>query len=274
MNETQAPSRRDLLARSLVELRAAKAQVASLEAAAREAVAIVGVGCNLPGGVSSLEDLWALLAAEADATGEPTGRWDPTGEEPPWMYTRRGAYLEREVVEGFDARFFAVSAREAACLDPQQRLLLETTCRALEHGAIAADRLRGSRTGVFFGLSASDYAHLLTTRTPIEAVDGFFGSGVALNFAAGRVAHFLGVHGPAMVIDTACSSSLVAVHQACASLRAGECDLALAGGVNLILSPLGHAILCRAGVLSPEGRCKTFSADADGYARGEGCGVV
>ncbi|PRQ04163.1 Erythronolide synthase, modules 3 and 4 [Enhygromyxa salina] len=267
------PSRRDLLARSLAELRATRSKLAELEARAREPIAIVGLGCRLPGGVDSAEALWALLSAEADATSEPPpGRWDPRDDEPAWMYTRRGGYLD--AVDGFDARFFAISEREAISLDPQQRLLLEVSWQALEHGAIAPQRLRGTKTGVFFGISVSDYAQLLTAQTPTAEVDGFFGSGVGLNFGAGRVAHFLGVHGPAMVIDTACSSSLVAVHQACASLRAGECDMALAGGVNLILSPLGHAILCRAQVLSPEGRCKTFSADADGYARGEGCGVV
>ena len=265
---------KDLLARALVELRSLRQRLAEAQRAAREPIAVVGVGCRYPGDVHGPDDLWRLLSDARDVTGElPPGRWpEHTGPDPDGMYTRRGGWLAD--VAGFDARFFAVSEKEARSLDPQHRLALEVCWEALEHAAIAPDRLRRTRTGVFFGVSTSDYAHLLAAHTELADVDGYFGPGTALSFAPGRVAYFLGLQGPSLAIDTACSSSLVAVHLACASLRARESDTALAGGVNLILSPAGHLVLCRGRVLSPAGRCATFDAAADGYARGEGCGVV
>ena len=268
---TTAPSPKELLARSLVELRTLRHKLAEAQRSRREPIAVVGIGCRFPGGCDSPDALWRFLCEGGDATGEPPeGRW--SGPPPADTYTRRGAYLPR--VDGFDARFFGVSERELRSLDPQHRLLLEVCWEALEHAAIAPDRLRRSRTGIFCGISTSDWAHLLGERVPLADFDGYFGPGTALSFAPGRVAYFLGLQGPSLAVDTACSSSLVAAHLACQSLRSGECDLALAAGVNLILSPAGHVVLCRARVLSPEGRCKTFDAGADGYARGEGCGVV
>ncbi|WP_276599100.1 type I polyketide synthase [Nannocystis sp. SCPEA4] len=264
---------KDILARALVELRTLRQRLADAQRAQREPIAVVGLGCRFPGGADGPDAFWRLLSAGVDVTGElPSGRWPEHDHDPPGMYTRRGGWLA--AVDGFDARFFGVSEREAHSLDPQHRLALEVAWEALEHAAIAPDRLRRSRTGVFFGVSTSDYAHLLARHVPLADVDGYFGPGTALNFIPGRIAYFLGLQGPSLAVDTACSSSLVAVHLACASLRARETDLALAGGVNLILGPAGHLVLCRGRVLSPRGRCHTFDAAADGYARGEGCGVV
>ncbi len=275
-NEPKPNEHKDLLARALLELRTLRQRLAEAQRAAREPIAVVGLGCRFPGDVDTPDDYWRLLCDGRDATGDlPPGRWpEHTGPDPDGMYTRRGGFLKTPNVDGFDARFFGVTEREAHSLDPQHRLALEVSWEALEHAAIAPDRLRRSRSGVFLGVSVSDYAHLLAAHTPLAEVDGYFGPGTALNFAAGRIAYFLGLMGPSLVVDTACSSSLVAVHLACHSLRSRETDLALAGGVNLMLSPAGHLVLCRGRVLSPEGRCKSFAADADGYARGEGCGVV
>ena len=176
-------------------------------------------------------------------------------------------------MDQFDAKFFGISPREAASIDPQQRLLLEVAWLALEDAGIAPDRLLGSQTGVFVGVCTCDYAEILRS-LGAEGIDAYRGSGTVHSVAAGRVSYALGLQGPAVAIDTACSSSLVAVHQACQALRAGECSTALAGGANLILSPEMMIWLSRARMLSPDGRCKTFDASADGFGRGEGVGVV
>ena len=174
----------------------------------------------------------------------------------------------------FDAEFFAISPREAAAIDPQQRLLLEVAYEALEDAGIPARAIGGTQTAVIVGLSVCDYLLTLAGQIAAEDLDAYLLSGNAANFAAGRLAYLLGARGPSVAVDTACSSSLTAIHLACQSLRCGESDTALAGGTNLLLSP-GSSIACsRWGMLSPDGRCKTFDAGADGYVRGEGCGVV
>ncbi len=169
--------------------------------------------------------------------------------------------------------FFGIAPREAAALDPQQRILLEVAWEALEHAGLPPARLAGTPAGVFIGVGTSEYAHLLRA-CGIEAIGSHHLSGTHVNFAAGRIAYCLGLNGPAMALDTACSSSLAAVHVACQSLRAGDCDLALAGGVNLILTPDGCVTATKIRMLAADGRCKTFDARADGFVRGEGCGVV
>jgi acyl transferase domain-containing protein len=186
------------------------------------------------------------------------------------MYTRRGAFLDR--VDTFDPQFFGIAPREAVSLDPQQRLLLEVSWEALERAGLAPDRLMGTQTGVFIGISSSEYA-LLQTRE-LETPDLYFGTGSALSAAAGRLSYVLGLQGPSLSVDTACSSSLVAVHLAVQSLRRGECGVALAGGVNVLLAPDITVTFCRARMMARDGRCKTFDASADGYVRGEGCGIV
>ncbi|MFA6110155.1 MAG: SDR family NAD(P)-dependent oxidoreductase, partial [Candidatus Latescibacterota bacterium] len=241
-------------------------------------IAVVGLACRFPGGADSPEALWELLRDGVDAIGPvPADRWDrealfdPNPETPGTIYARQGGFLRQ--IDAFDHRFFGISPREAVQLDPQQRLLLEVAWEALERAGLPPERLRGSRTGVWVGIGSNDYQHLLGGER-LAAVDAYTGTGNALAFAAGRLAHALGLQGPAIALDTACSSSLVAVHLACQALRTGEADRALAAGVSLILSPRVAVYLSRARALSPDGRCKTFDAAADGYGRGEGCGVV
>ena len=247
--------------------------------AADEPIAIVGMACRIPGGVETPEAFWRLLRDGVDAIREvPPDRWDvdayydPDPDAPGKMYTRHGGFVEH--VDEFDARFFGISPREAVSMDPQQRLLLEVSWEALEHAGQPPDRLAGSRTGVFVGLSSADYAQIQIKGGDPARIDAYFGTGNSPSVAAGRLSYSLGLQGPAMSVDTACSSSLVAVHLACQSLRNGESRMALAGGVNLILSPDATINFSRARMLAADGRCKTFDADADGYVRGEGAGMV
>ena len=241
-----------------------------------EAIAIVGAGCRFPGGADDLESFWRILRDGIDAVGEvPASRWDvdrwydPHPDAPGKMYTRSGGFLEG--IDRFDPQFFGIAPREAIVMDPQHRLLLEVAWEALENAGCAPASLKGSRSGVFVGATATDYTEVLAES---GLPDAYYITGNSLNAAAGRLSYLLGLHGPSMVVDAACASSLVAVHLACSSLRSGECDLALAGGVNLILSPRGTVAACRAKMLSPSGRCRTFDAGADGFVRGEGCGVI
>jgi acyl transferase domain-containing protein/D-arabinose 1-dehydrogenase-like Zn-dependent alcohol dehydrogenase/acyl carrier protein len=236
-------------------------------AAAEEGIAIVGVSCRLPGGVESPEDFWRLLVNGVDAIGPvPSERWDAVHHVRSDAGTRWGGFLNG--VDRFDAAFFGIAPREAVSMDPQQRLLLELSWEALERAGVPAADLSGSPTGVFVGISTNDYGQLQ------GQIDAYTGTGNSASVAAGRLSYVLGLQGPSMAVDTACSSSLVAVHLACQSLRMGECDLALAGGVNVILNPDGGVYFTQLGVMAADGRCKTFDAAADGYVRSEGCGVV
>lgn len=263
--------------KTLASILALKSQLDRLQARAEEPIAIVGLSCRYPGG-DGLDGFWKVLDEGRDTTTEvPIDRWDIADyydanmEKPGKMNTRRGAFVPD--IDLFDADFFDISPREARTLDPQQRILLEVSWEALESANVAPRRLRGKRGGVFVGISVSDYFERVV-KPNIESMDAYSGTGNALSAAAGRLAFVLGWQGPAMAIDTACSSSLVSLHQACSSLRKGECDIALAGGVSLVLNPMVSAILSRARMLSPDGHCKTFDATANGYVRGEGCGIV
>ena len=240
------------------------------------AIAIVGVACRVPG-ASGPDAFWQLLKNGLDAiTAVPTDRWpldaDRDAEGAPRDGMRSGGFLQD--IDRFDAELFNISPREAQTMDPQQRLLLELTWEALERARIAPDRLAGSRTGVFFGVSSHDYVDLHMRFGAAEEVDAYLGTGNSSAIAAGRVSFALGLQGPSLVVDTACSSSLVAVHLACRSLRSGESNLAIVGGVNVILSQEPAVALSKAHMLSPRERCRTFDASADGYVRAEGCGVV
>jgi acyl transferase domain-containing protein/acyl-CoA synthetase (AMP-forming)/AMP-acid ligase II/acyl carrier protein len=229
-------------------------------------VAVVGLGCRFPG-ADSPEAYWTLLADGGDAvSAPPAARW----QEADRGGLRWGGFLH--AVDGFDSDFFGISPREADLMDPQQRLLLEVAWEALEDAGIAAGSLAGTRTGVFVGISTNDYGRLLAGQP--AASEAHAGTGNALSIAANRISYWLDLRGPSWAVDAACSSSLVAIHQACRDLRSGECALALAGGVNLILSPDLTTAFAQAGMLAADGRCKTFDAAADGYARGEGCGLV
>jgi len=242
-----------------------------------EPIAIVGMAGRFPG-ADSLDEFWQLLREGRDAVSTvPADRWDAAAlhDADPLSLGKitsdQGGFL-RDVAR-FDAGFFHLPAREADSLDPQHRLLLEVAWHALEEGGVDPRRLKGTRTGVFVGVSNSDYARILE-RGGLTQLDAYFGTGTALNAAAGRIAFLLGLNGPALAVDTACSSALVSLHLAVRSLRQGETDCALAGGVNVIASPECSVAVSRAHMLSPTGRCKTFSAEADGFVRAEGCGVL
>jgi acyl transferase domain-containing protein/NADP-dependent 3-hydroxy acid dehydrogenase YdfG/acyl carrier protein len=243
-----------------------------------EPIAIVGVGCRFPG-ANDPDAFWDLLRTGSDAISEiPDSRWplsayyDPDPNAPGKIYTRYAGLLDS--VDGFDAELFRVSAREARAMDPQQRLLLEVAWEALESAGIAPDGLAGTPTGVFVGISNSEYTLAQLTASPKADIEAHSATGGALSVAAGRLSYVLGLSGPCVAVDTACSSGLVAVQLACESLLTRSSDLALAGGVNVILSPDVMVSFCKTRMMAADGRCKTFDARADGYVRGEGCGVV
>jgi acyl transferase domain-containing protein/NADP-dependent 3-hydroxy acid dehydrogenase YdfG len=245
---------------------------------ARAPLAIIGMACRFPGGADDPRRYWELLAEGRDAIREvPADRWDidaffdPDPDAPARMSARAGGFLDR--IDGFDPPFFSITPREAQTMDPQQRLLLEVSWEALEHAGVAPAALLGSPTGVFIGVCNSDHFQRVLGRG-MEEIDAYLASGNAHSVAAGRISYFLGLQGPALAIDTACSSSLVALHVACQSLRSGESRIAIAGGVNVMCSPETTVALTKAHMLAPDGRCKTFSAAADGFSRGEGCGVL
>ncbi|MGZ5049882.1 MAG: thioester reductase domain-containing protein [Methylobacter sp.] len=263
------------------QLQGVKPQQTASKAAANVSgpIAIVGMACRFPGGADTPEKFWELLSSGVDAIGPvPSERWrtddwwsaDPN--EPGKFYTREGGFIDG--VDRFDHEFFRLSPREAALLDPQQRLALEVSWEALERSGENAQALRDSNTGVFVGIGSQDYQQLLLDGAPPEQIEVYTGTGNTMAFAAGRIAHLLGLRGPALAVDTACSSSLVAVHLARQALDKGEADCAIAVGVSLMLSPKAQVYLSRARALAPDGRCKSFDADADGYGRGEGCGSV
>lgn len=242
-----------------------------------EPIAIVGMGCRFPGGINNPDDYWQLLQSGRDPISEvPQQRWDVDAyfdadpSVPGKTYTRHGGFLDQ--VDRFDPDFFGISPREATAMDPQQRLLLEVSWEALERAGYAPQQLRGSRTGVYVAIGTSDYANL-QAKAPAD-IDAYTGTGSGFCFAAGRLSYVLGLQGPNMAIDAACSSSLMAVHLGCQSLRSGECDLVLAGGVNLLLSPESNIVFSATRMMAADGHCKTFDATADGYVRSEGCAVV
>jgi acyl transferase domain-containing protein/acyl carrier protein len=256
--------------RVLRALEQAEAKIVALEQRRDEPIAIVGLGCRLPRG-NSPEAFWRALDAGVDAVSEiPESRWrlDESLRKARWA-----ALLDDEDVMEFDAGFFGVSPREAAAIDPQQRLFLEVSVEALEDAGVPLESVRGSRTGVFVGMMTLDYQHL-SMESPIDKLDIYTSTGIGACFGSGRLSHLLGFEGPSLSTDAACSSSLVALHLACQSLRARECDLAVAGGVNLMLSPWTMHLFVNMQALSPEGRCRTFDASANGFVRGEGCGAI
>ncbi|MFI1767206.1 beta-ketoacyl synthase N-terminal-like domain-containing protein [Streptomyces sp. NPDC020800] len=235
-----------------------------------EPIAVVGLGCRLPGGVHGPEQFWRLLTEGRDAVAQvPDGRWAEYGAVPDRV-TRRGGFLDD--IAGFDAEFFGITPDESARMDPQQRMLLEVTWEALEHAGVAPRSLSGTEGGVFVGISGTEYG--ARSIGDVRAADPRAATGAALSIAANRLSYALDLRGPSLAVDTACSSSLVAVHLAVQSLRSGECGLALVGGANLLLGPGVTACFDEMGVSSADGRCKPFAADADGIVRAEGVGVV
>ncbi len=243
---------------------------------AREDIAIIGMSCQFPG-ADNVEAFWENLLNGVDSVGEiPAGRWDvdqfySKDRQPGKMYTKEGGFLEN--IGDFDAPFFNIDPMEARWIDPQHRMLLENSYTALENAGIATAPLVDNNVGVFMGIMGQDYAFLPRLENP-EIVAAFQGAGLSHSAGVGRISYVFGFQGPSVAVDTASSSSLVALYQAMRSLQEGNCNLALAGGVNAILAPINSLLMSKAGLLSPDGRCKSFSASADGFGRGEGCGVV
>lgn len=267
--------RRALLQNALQAIETLQARLDAVQYAQNEPIAIVGMSCRFPGGADDPDTFWQLLQEGRDAIREvPPERWDVSeykqadDENPPRWF---GGFLDR--IDQFEPSFFGISPREATSMDPQQRLVLEVAWEALERAGIVPETLLDSLSGVFIGITTNDYSRISMQAGPDE-MDAYTATGSALNVAAGRVAYTLGLHGPTMAVDTACSSSLTAIHLACQSLRRHESDLALAGGVNVLLNPEPFIMFSRWGMMAPDGRCKTFDAAADGFVRAEGCGVL
>ena len=280
--QTHSPRSEPLtLEEATAEIRRLRAKLAEGDesSAARDPIAVVGMGCRYPGGVRTPDEFWELLKSGKDILRDiPNERWDvdahydPEITVPGKMYVRHGYYLDD--IDQFDPQFFGLSPREAESLDPQQRLVMEVSWETLEHAGIAPSRLKGGKTGVFVGQYWDDYSAQRIYATDNREIDRYAQLSALRGLTAGRICHILDSHGPAIQLDTACSSSSLAVHLACQSLRTGESDLALAGGVSLVLAPEHLIGICQMTALSPDGRCKTFDASADGFGQGEGCGMV
>ncbi|GAA2961473.1 type I polyketide synthase [Actinokineospora diospyrosa] len=265
-----------LLRKALARIEHLESELQAAKVVAPEPVAVVGIGCRFPGAEGPAE-FWRLLFEGRDAITEvPSDRWeidayyDPDPDKPGRMNTRYGGFVPNPA--GFDTAAFGVSAREAASIDPQQRMLLEVTWRAFEHAGMPVKDLP-ERTGVYVGISNVDYREAMVLHGD-DRIDGYFSSGSTTSTASGRLSYFLGLTGPSLSVDTACSSSAVALHLAVRDLRTGTCDVAVAGGVNQILTPHETISLSKARMMAPDGRCKPFSAAANGYVRAEGCGIV
>jgi acyl transferase domain-containing protein/NADPH-dependent curcumin reductase CurA len=277
--DSRATTDPSLLKQAFLAIQELEAKLDRAERASREPIAVIGIGCRFPGGVTGPESFWDLLRNGRDAISVvPADRWDADAyfdsdpDQPGKMVTRHGGFLNQ--VDAFDAGLFEIAPREAAGMDPQQRLALEVAWETLENAGYAPANLQGTKAGIFLGIAGSDFSQLTLLAGDPDLLDVHYPSGVAHSVAAGRISYVLGLQGPSIAFDTACSSSLVAVHVACQSLRSEDCHLALAGGVNIMLAPETTSLLSRLRMLSPDGKCRTFDDSANGFVRGEGCGFV
>jgi len=265
------------LERAVFALKETRSRLESLERRLREPIALVGMSCRFPGGANDPQSYWRVLCDGTDAIREiPADRWDvdrfydADPQVPGKMNCRFGGFIDD--IDRFDNGFFGISEEEAKLLDPQQRMLLELTWEALEDAGIPPASLRGSRTGVFIGISVSEYSSLMSHSPSV--LGPYFSMGTAPSIAANRISFAFDFHGPSAAIDTACSSALVALHLAAQAIRNGDCTTAIVGGTNLILSPIGSIVLTKSGISAPDGHVKAFDRSADGYVRSEGAGVL
>ncbi len=266
--------------RLLLAVKHATAKLNEIETASTEPIAIIGTACRFPGGADTPESYWEFLREAKDGRVEiPKERWNndryynPDPEAPGQIYVRHGYFLQQPI-DQFDPAFFGISGAEANKMDPSQRLLLEVSWEALENAGISPRSLKNTETGVYIGQCFNDYALIGINASPNNLADFYLGLGTGMNISSGRIAYVFGLQGPTLTLDTTCSSSLVTLHIACQGLRNGESNLALVGGVNLMLHPTVTHGFCKSRALSPDSRCKTFDANADGFARGEGCGII
>jgi acyl transferase domain-containing protein/acyl carrier protein len=267
------------LKQALAALKKARTRLDAIETSQKEPIAIIGMSCRFPGGANSPDEFWRLLESGTDAISQvPSDRWnidelyDSDPAAPGRMNSRWAGFIDQ--IDQFDANFFGIAPREAAQMDPQQRLVLEVAWEALEDAGLTKTDLAGSQTGVYVGVHSHSTDYVLHQYADPEAIDIYTGTGTAHNVIGGRLAYLFDLRGPTLTVDTACSSSLVATHLACQSLRARESQMAIVAGVNLILSPEFTIAASKMHMLAPDGRCKAFDAQANGFVRGEGCGVV
>ena len=279
MNAHQGNEDSTIIKQALKEIYSLKNKLKAFQSSASEPIAIIGVSCRLPDDINSPDTFWdRLINGQSAIKAIPANRWnhqnyhDSDVNAVGKYYNDKGGFINE--VDMFDAAFFNISPLEAIMMDPQQRLSLETSWHALENAGIPPDQLKKTLTGVFVGMGQNDYAHLTSQELGDNKINAYFGSGNGHCFTSGRISHVLGLNGPSLVVDTACSSSLLAIHLACQSLRNKECNVALAGGVQLMLSPLINIYLSRAQALSPTNSSNPFSDDADGFVRGEGVAFV
>src|SRR5918999_1035222 len=246
----------------------------------KEQLAIVGIGCRFPGGVTSAESFWKMVSHGTDAICDvPKDRWDfrkffdANDKRPGKSRVKQGGYLQQPL-NNFDPLFFGISPREAAFIDPQQRILLEVTWEAFEDAGLTEKKLKGSNTGVFIGAFNLDNLLLQLGRDNLELITSSTAASVTMTMLSNRLSYAFDLTGPSVTMDTACSSSMVSTHYACQSIWSGDCEMAVAGGVNIILRPEYMVSMSKGGFLSPHGRCKSFDEDAKGYVRSEGAGIV
>lgn len=279
VNMTTESDNTNQLKRALKSLKDLRARLESVERARHEPIAVIGMACRFPGGADSPEAYWNLLKNRIDGIIPiPADRWDSETlfdadpDVPGKVATQWGGFLSQ--VDRFDAPFFGISPREATHMDPQQRLLLEVAWEAFEDAGVPVEKLAGSRTGVFVGVHSHSTDYYLMQALEPDEIDIYSGTGTSHSVVSGRISYLFDFIGPNIALDTACSSSLSAVHLAVQSLRNGECNLALAGGVNVILTPHFTIVASRMRMMASDGRCKAFDSRADGFVRGEGSGAV